>query len=153
MQISSASTGLNEYKLTKLMTRTVRIYHEHVLAMLSAVLTALPAANSVSSSSIWHASPSTHCTRCDTAVICCYCCCCCRFVAGLQHVFSSWRKPFNPLLGETWQVMRLMETVANLPPTGCGGFNTNTCHDEHIVSDFSRGCVRDLMVCFQHWSL
>jgi hypothetical protein len=26
------------------------------------------------------------------------------FVAGLQHVFSSWRKPFNPLLGETWQV-------------------------------------------------
>jgi hypothetical protein len=28
------------------------------------------------------------------------------FVAGLQHVFSSWRKPFNPLLGETWQVQR-----------------------------------------------
>lgn len=27
-----------------------------------------------------------------------------RFVAGLQHVFQSWRKPFNPILGETWQV-------------------------------------------------
>ena len=28
-----------------------------------------------------------------------------RFVAGLQHVFQSWRKPFNPILGETWQVL------------------------------------------------
>ncbi|CAL5225287.1 g8086 [Coccomyxa viridis] len=25
------------------------------------------------------------------------------FVAGLQHAFQSWRKPFNPILGETWQ--------------------------------------------------
>lgn len=24
------------------------------------------------------------------------------FVAGLQHAFQSWRKPFNPILGETW---------------------------------------------------
>lgn len=23
----------------------------------------------------------------------------CRFVAGLQHAFQSWRKPFNPILG------------------------------------------------------
>ena len=26
------------------------------------------------------------------------------FTAGLQHVFQSWKKPFNPILGETWQV-------------------------------------------------
>ena len=28
------------------------------------------------------------------------------FTAGLQHVFQSWKKPFNPILGETWQVRR-----------------------------------------------
>jgi len=27
----------------------------------------------------------------------------CYFIAGMQHVFSSWAKPFNPILGETWQ--------------------------------------------------
>ncbi len=26
------------------------------------------------------------------------------FVAGMQHVFASWRKCFNPICGETWQV-------------------------------------------------
>lgn len=29
-----------------------------------------------------------------------------RFVAGLHLIFAGWRKPFNPLLGETWQVSR-----------------------------------------------
>ena len=29
------------------------------------------------------------------------------FTAGLQHVFQSWKKPFNPILGETWQVRGL----------------------------------------------
>jgi len=28
------------------------------------------------------------------------------FTAGLQHVFQSWKKPFNPILGETWQARR-----------------------------------------------
>ena len=28
------------------------------------------------------------------------------FTAGLQHVFQSWKKPFNPLLGETWQAVQ-----------------------------------------------
>eukprot|EP00879_Flechtneria_rotunda_P000148 GHRR01000215.1.p1 GENE.GHRR01000215.1~~GHRR01000215.1.p1 ORF type:complete len:681 (+),score=269.84 GHRR01000215.1:832-2874(+) len=44
------------------------------------------------------------------------------FVAGLQHVFSSWRKPFNPILGETWQAHLpsgssiVMEQVSHHPP-------------------------------------
>lgn len=25
------------------------------------------------------------------------------FIAGMQHVFATWAKPFNPILGETWQ--------------------------------------------------
>lgn len=28
------------------------------------------------------------------------------FTAGLQHVFQSWKKPFNPILGETWQAVQ-----------------------------------------------
>ncbi|WIA29609.1 hypothetical protein OEZ86_012096 [Tetradesmus obliquus] len=44
------------------------------------------------------------------------------FVAGLQHVFASWRKPFNPLLGETWQACTasgssiFVEQVSHHPP-------------------------------------
>ena len=46
----------------------------------------------------------------------------CRFVAGLQHVFQSWRKPFNPLLGETYQASQpdgstvQMEQISHHPP-------------------------------------
>lgn len=46
----------------------------------------------------------------------------CRFVAGLQHVFQSWRKPFNPILGETWQAqlsdgtVMYMEQLSHHPP-------------------------------------
>ena len=49
-----------------------------------------------------------------------------RFVAGLQHVFQSWRKPFNPILGETWQVCgarpcgcALVPVAACLCPASC----------------------------------
>ncbi|KAK9833077.1 hypothetical protein WJX74_006386 [Apatococcus lobatus] len=44
------------------------------------------------------------------------------FVAGLQHVFQSWRKPFNPLLGETYQASQpdgstvQMEQISHHPP-------------------------------------
>lgn len=45
------------------------------------------------------------------------------FVAGLQHVFQSWKKPFNPLLGETWQATQdggrcsiFMEQISHHPP-------------------------------------
>ncbi|KAL3130634.1 hypothetical protein ABBQ38_008026 [Trebouxia sp. C0009 RCD-2024] len=44
------------------------------------------------------------------------------FVAGLQHVFQSWRKPFNPILGETWQAqlsdgtVMYMEQLSHHPP-------------------------------------
>jgi hypothetical protein len=44
------------------------------------------------------------------------------FVAGLQHVYQSWRKPFNPILGETWAARLgdgtaiFMEQVAHHPP-------------------------------------
>ena len=46
----------------------------------------------------------------------------CRFVAGLQHVYQSWRKPFNPILGETWQAQLsdgtaiFMEQLSHHPP-------------------------------------
>jgi len=45
-----------------------------------------------------------------------------RFVAGLQHVFQSWRKPFNPILGETWQAHLadgtsiFLEQISHHPP-------------------------------------
>lgn len=47
------------------------------------------------------------------------------FVAGLQHVFAAWRKPFNPILGETWAATLVqggrscsifMEQAAHHPP-------------------------------------
>ena len=41
-----------------------------------------------------------------------------RFVAGLQHVFQSWRKPFNPILGETWQVCGARLCGCALVPCG-----------------------------------
>lgn len=45
------------------------------------------------------------------------------FIAGLQHVYQSWKKPFNPLLGETWQATQdggrcqiFMEQISHHPP-------------------------------------
>ena len=38
------------------------------------------------------------------------------FTAGLQHVFQSWKKPFNPILGETWQVGRRACERSTHPP-------------------------------------
>lgn len=43
-------------------------------------------------------------------------------MAGLQHVYQSWRKPFNPILGETWQAqlsdgtVMFMEQMSHHPP-------------------------------------
>lgn len=43
------------------------------------------------------------------------------FTAGLQHVFESWKKPFNPILGETWQAVQedgsaiFMEQISHHP--------------------------------------
>ncbi|GIL82684.1 hypothetical protein Vretimale_8263 [Volvox reticuliferus] len=44
------------------------------------------------------------------------------FVAGLHHAFENWRKPFNPILGETWQATlsdgttMFMEQISHHPP-------------------------------------
>ncbi|KAK9792709.1 hypothetical protein WJX73_008944 [Symbiochloris irregularis] len=44
------------------------------------------------------------------------------FIAGLQHAFQSWRKPFNPILGETWQASLVdgtnifIEQISHHPP-------------------------------------
>jgi hypothetical protein len=68
------------------------------------------------------------------------------FVAGLQHVYQSWRKPFNPVLGETWAAAlgdgtRIwMEQVAHHPPVsafemhGPGGAYTFTGISQPDVS-------------------
>lgn len=44
-------------------------------------------------------------------------------VAGLRHVVDTWRKPFNPVLGETWQgeaadgrVKAYVEQISHHPP-------------------------------------
>ena len=75
------------------------------------------------------------------------CCCPHRFVAGLQHVYQSWRKPFNPILGETWQAQLsdgtvvFMEQMSHHPPVtafhmiGAG----NVTHHTHYVH-----------ICLQH---
>ena len=68
------------------------------------------------------------------------------FVAGLQHVYQSWRKPFNPVLGETWAAgladgtRIFMEQVAHHPPVsafemaGPGGSYTFTGISQPDVS-------------------
>eukprot|EP00877_Chromochloris_zofingiensis_P003387 jgi/Chrzof1/13049/Cz07g18010.t1 len=44
------------------------------------------------------------------------------FVAGLHHGFETWKKPFNPILGETWQaeidggIHCYMEQISHHPP-------------------------------------
>jgi hypothetical protein len=44
------------------------------------------------------------------------------FVAGFQHTFDTWRKPFNPILGETWQSVNscgceaFLKQVSHYPP-------------------------------------
>ena len=45
-----------------------------------------------------------------------------RFVAGLQHVFQSWRKPFNPILGETWQALAQLTLCAMVQPIAMQGW-------------------------------
>lgn len=43
-------------------------------------------------------------------------------MAGLQHVYQSWRKPFNPILGETFQAVLsdgskvFLEQISHHPP-------------------------------------
>mmetsp|Transcript_35594 Transcript_35594/g.79082 ORF Transcript_35594/g.79082 Transcript_35594/m.79082 type:complete len:531 (+) Transcript_35594:289-1881(+) len=44
------------------------------------------------------------------------------FVAGLHHGFEKWKKPFNPILGETWEATlpdgssMFMEQISHHPP-------------------------------------
>ncbi|KAG1666917.1 hypothetical protein FOA52_005977 [Chlamydomonas sp. UWO 241] len=44
------------------------------------------------------------------------------FIAGLYHSFERWKKPFNPILGETWQAALsdgstiAMEQISHHPP-------------------------------------
>lgn len=44
------------------------------------------------------------------------------FIAGLHHGFERWKKPFNPILGETWQAtlsdgtQMFMEQISHHPP-------------------------------------
>lgn len=62
-------------------------------------------------------------------------------VAGLRHVVDTWRKPFNPLLGETWQgeaaggrIKVCCEQISHHPPVasyvviGPGFRMTGTMH-------------------------
>jgi hypothetical protein len=43
-------------------------------------------------------------------------------ISGLHHSFEKWKKPFNPILGETWQAKltdgstMFMEQISHHPP-------------------------------------
>ena len=58
----------------------------------------------------------------------------CRFVAGLQHAFQSWRKPFNPILGETWEAglpdgtQIFIEQISHHPPISAFQMNGPGAH-------------------------
>ena len=47
------------------------------------------------------------------------------FVAGLRHMFDTWKKPFNPILGETWQSSN---------DTGCHAFVEQASHHPPIAA-------------------
>ncbi len=46
----------------------------------------------------------------------------CILLTGLHHGFEKWKKPFNPILGETWQAslsdgsQMFMEQISHHPP-------------------------------------
>jgi hypothetical protein len=45
--------------------------------------------------------------------------------AGLHHSVENWKKPFNPILGETWQAtmpggLQLFMEQVRLGPAACG---------------------------------
>lgn len=48
------------------------------------------------------------------------------FVAGTRHMFDTWRKPFNPVLGETWQ--------CHDGEAGCTGQLEQTSHHPPVAS-------------------
>lgn len=47
------------------------------------------------------------------------------FVAGQRHAFDTWCKPFNPVLGETWQ---------SATASGCKAFLEQTSHHPPVAS-------------------
>eukprot|EP00884_Botryococcus_braunii_P015711 jgi/Botrbrau1/2823/Bobra.0125s0032.1 len=64
------------------------------------------------------------------------------FVAGLQHAFQSWRKPFNPILGETWQGVMAdgsriyLEQISHHPPISA--FELVGPNGEYVFSGLSQ---------------
>lgn len=67
------------------------------------------------------------------------------FIAGLHHVFERWAKPFNPILGETWQASLpdgssiFLEQISHHPPISafelCGPGN------KYVFSGLSQPAV------------
>ena len=67
-------------------------------------------------------------------------------MAGLQHVYQSWRKPFNPILGETWQAQLsdgtvvFMEQMSHHPPVtafhmiGAGNLTHTMCKHAYSMA-------------------
>lgn len=41
--------------------------------------------------------------------------------AGLHHSVEAWRKPFNPILGETWQATMPGGLCLYMEQVGCNG--------------------------------
>lgn len=65
-------------------------------------------------------------------------------VGGVQHVFQSWKKPFNPLLGETWQATQgdgrcsiFMEQISHHPPISAFEMLGPGVHLTHTDADAS----------------
>jgi Oxysterol-binding protein len=54
-------------------------------------------------------------------------------MSGLQHVFQTWTKPFNPILGETWQATLsdgtavYLEQISHHPPVSAFQMKGELC--------------------------
>jgi hypothetical protein len=84
------------------------------------------------------------------------------FVAGMRHTFDTWRKPFNPVLGETWQSITksgceaFLEQVSHHPPIAAytmrgDGFHMFGTAELHIQARLPSHCVTVHAIPFFCW--
>lgn len=70
-------------------------------------------------------------------------------VAGTRHVFDTWRKPFNPIQGETWQ--------CHNGAGGCTGKLEQVSHHPPVASFALHGAgwrlsgTAELLIQVRHW--
>ncbi|KAJ9524250.1 hypothetical protein QJQ45_008429 [Haematococcus lacustris] len=66
------------------------------------------------------------------------------FVAGLHHGFEKWKKPFNPILGETWQAeladgsSMFLEQISHHPPITAFNLEGPAAHRPYLTCSSDR---------------